>query len=132
MKVNRVKNITSGVLRIRPSCIVYFFGSVRSSRSGNLCLSVCLSVCLTVVTVISCLEHSILIFLAQIFKLFSQHSVCTHSALSWHSLSSLSSSYFIYFIIQTEPKILRLVQVCIGELEPEQLVGAIKNHPAHV
>ena len=56
-------------------------------------ISVCLSVCPSV-TVINCLEHSIFIFLAQIFKLFSQHSLSTLStlsALSQFSLSSLSA-----------------------------------------
>ena len=87
-------------------------------------ISVCLSVCPSV-TVINCLEHSIFIFLAQIFKLFSQHSqhiLSSFSALSQHTLISLSdisvfSQHSVsslsrsYFIRQTEPKILRLVSI---------------------
>ena len=42
-----------------------FFGSVRSSRGGNLNLSF---------SVIWCLEHFIFIFLAQLFKLSSLFS----------------------------------------------------------
>ena len=60
-------------------CII---GSVRSSRSGNLCPSV---------TVVSFLEHLIFIFLAQIFKLFSLHWLSSLSALSQLSLSTLSA-----------------------------------------
>ena len=61
-------------------------GFLAPSGAQGVVISVSLSVCLTVVTVISCLEHSIFIFLAQIFKLFSQHS---YSALSLHFLGTL-------------------------------------------
>ena len=64
-------------------------GSIRSSRSHNICLFVIPLTC--------CLEHSILFFIAQIFKLISQHSP-----------SSLSSSNFIG---ETEPRKLHLVHL---------------------
>ena len=66
-----------------------FVGSVRSSRSHNVRLSV---------TVISCLDSSAL----------NLHLSC--SDLSHVSLRSLSA----YFVVQTEPKILRLVCFQIG------------------
>ena len=88
---------------------VPLFGSVRTQelkdrRIGNLCPSVHPSV-----PVISCLEHSIFIFLAEIFKQFSQYF-----------LSFLSNSYFIG---QTEPKIL-----CLEAFSPKCLSIMICYH----
>ena len=67
-----------------------------------------LSVCPSAPSAIVWLEHSIFIFLTQIFKLFSRLSLSNHSAISWLSLISLSA-LFANFVVQTEPKILHLV-----------------------
>ena len=68
-----------------------FFGSDRSPRSHFVCPSVRPSV----PSAVSCLDQSIFIFLAQIFK----QSVSNQSAVS------------LLVIIPSEPKILRLVVI---------------------
>ena len=79
----------------------YIFGSVRSSISANVRLSVC--------SMKSVLELSIFIFLSQV----SPRSVSGQSQVSFRSVSGQSQvslrSLFAYFVRQTEPEILRLV-----------------------
>ena len=79
--------LTSVSIQNFKSVAFHFVGSVRSSKCHNLYLSVCKS----------CLEQSIFIFFAQIFKLTSTSTLQEH----YKSIA--------FGVIQSEPKMLRPV-----------------------